>query len=100
MQKKRREPLKNDQEKTPIDKNSLPDSAQIYYSLRFAEDAVNMALGDNNLLGALDSINEAISFNPLDHRHYLNRSYLYLRMSRPALFVFFIIKIILFFFIF
>lgn len=80
--------MKNDKDvKVSSDKNDLPDSAQVYYSQKFAEEAVDMVILDNNLTGALESITEAISFNPLDHRHYLNRAYIYLRISRPALFV-------------
>lgn len=56
----------------------------IAYSEKYAEQAVELLM-ENNLLAALEYLCEAIQFNSTDHRHYLNRSYCYLRMNKNVL---------------
>lgn len=70
--------VKNDLSSSTSEKN------YVYHSEKFAEDAVDMML-ENNLMGGLESLHEAMEYNPGDNRHYLNRCYCYLRLSRPAL---------------
>ncbi|XP_014208084.1 uncharacterized protein LOC106639141 [Copidosoma floridanum] len=39
---------------------------------------------NNNLTSAINCLTKAMSLNPSDYRHYLNRSYCYLRVEKPS----------------
>lgn len=64
------------------EKGDIPDKS-LTESNRIGEESIKLIL-DNNLTGGVKRIAEAMSLNPHDHRHYLNRCYCYLRLSKYA----------------